>query len=158
MATKRFYACCLIYFVVTIVVSLLIIWVGLRGPEKHWEGNAVEGQCLPVDYSTTTETCGDGHAIWECYNALMKVSVSVNGTLYYDTVNTYLGAVTIEKTIENMQKKYPPGQYFKCWYNHNDPSDVHLGMGSDTFYVVETVIVIGVSAVTTLIMIFKFRK
>lgn len=111
--------------IVAIVTSLAIVW-GLYSGDKHWQQNAESGDCYPVNYTAVRTTCGTPKQTHACYNGYMFTEVQVDNINYYCNV-LITNDATAELVIQDMQDEYPLGKKFDCWYNTDDPNDIHIG-------------------------------
>ena len=96
--------------------------------------------------------------MWDCYSGYLNLKLNVNNTMYQAVVYTNTGAVTKEKTIENMEKNYPLGENLDCWYDPANPTNVRLEITSGSIYVGLLVTAVVIVAIATLFMALKCRK
>jgi hypothetical protein len=76
---------------------------------------------------------------------------------YHDNILVVVD-YSVNKTIQNMQDKYPMGETFDCWYNVHDPSDIHIGDFSTGIYAWLSVGIIIIILLVAVIIYAIIRK
>ena len=143
MGEIKCYIISIISLILCITVSMAIIWGGVHKADKDWEHNAENTKCLITNTSIITMEYHTYQppSSYNVYDGYINVSHTLDDIVYFENIEVVTSYWTLNG-VNNVLDKYTIGEEIDCWYNINNPSDIHLGLVSDVGYILSSIILI----------------